>query len=260
VESTPLDEKGWIRARSDIQRVSYGNPFRVRYGGDGFVAARYPVRVDRTADLVVGLLNRTDPRLEPGSEFARFAAHMTGEASSLKEWAGLPFWDACEGVVALWSPASKSVVWMGAQGGLRASISVPIPDAPLQVEDRKRYLERMARLELGPGFEEAGIDFNSLARAYQGQFAELRPLVTDLRCESREVVWLRLFDTSTDPLGRGPDWLRVSSMGSFERFRFPEGFAPMVFHGQSIFGVLEESNGSQALARWSPDSTAAHVF
>jgi hypothetical protein len=259
VASARLSDTGRIRARADIRQVSYGDPFRVRNDGRGYFATFFPGRVDRTGDLAAGVLHRSDRLLDPGPELASFSDHMGGGVSTLQEWAAVPFWDACDGVVALWSPQSASVVWLQAGGEARARVPVSLPATPLSLEDRARYLEWMARLELGPDFERAGIDFTALARAHQDRFVELRPLATDLRCEGRDVAWIRLFDTSADPLGRGQAWLRVSADGAYERFHFPPEFTPATFDGQGIYGVLEVPEGYQALAWWGMDPAATHV-
>ncbi len=250
LESARLSDRGRIRARSDIRNISYADPFRVRNNGLSFLASQFPVRIDRTEDLIRGSLSRVDRLLEPGSELALFSDHNAGETPGQKEWSPVPFWDACDGVVVLWSPRSGELLWLDSDGTIRVRVPVEIPTVPISLEDIETYLRWMGRLELGPGYEDSGIDFTSLALGYRSQFADQRPVATDLRCESREVAWMRMFDTSVDPLGRGADWLKVSTDTGIESFSFPPEFSPAVFTGQAIYGLLEVSDGHQALARW----------
>jgi len=251
VGSERLSDEGRIRARTDIRDVSYADPFRVRKLGTDVVVGRFPRRIDRTGDLVMGSLQRADDRLEPGPELARFADHMAKGSSSLREWAAIPFWDVCDETVVLWSPASAEVVWLDLQGEVRAAAPVEETSAPLSLEDIEAYLGWMARLEIGPGYEEAGINYTSMAKSYRDRFAERRPFATDLRCQSEEVAWLRRFDTSSNPLGRGQSWLKVSTDGTRQEVSFPVEFTPVVFTKQGAYGLFEAPEGYQRLAWWS---------
>jgi len=253
LESARLSDRGRIRARSNIRDVSYADPFRVRNNRLTFMVGQFPRRIDRTGDLARGSLNRADRLLEPGPELALFSDHVAEGALSFREWSPMPFWDACDGVVVLWSPGSEEILWLDSSGTIGARVPVELPSAPVSLKDIERYLRWMGRLELGPGYEDSGIDFASLALEYRSQFADQRPVATDLRCESRGVAWMRMFDTSADPLGRGTDWLKVSIDAVIERFNFPAEFNPVVFTGQAIYGTLEVSEGHQSLARWGED-------
>ncbi len=252
--SERLSEDGRIRARTDLRDVSYADPFRVRSTGAELVVGHFPGRIDRTADLMTGSLQRADVRLEPGPELTRFVDHMTKSASGLREWAAVPFWDVCEGAVVLWSPVSAEVVWLDLLGEVRARTPVEEKPAPVSLEDIETYLSWMARLELGPDYEDARIDYSSMAKSNRDRFAERAPIATDLRCQSGTEAWLRQFDTSSDPLGRGQTWLQISANGTRRRVRFPDGFTPALFTEEGAFGVLEVPEGFQRLAWWKEES------
>jgi hypothetical protein len=254
IGSERLSDEGRIRARADIRSVSYADPFRIRNAGTGVVLGSFPKRVDGTSDLGFGSLRRADSQLNPGPEFLRFADHMSQGTASLKEWAAVPLWDVCDEVVALWSPASAEVAWVGLQGEVRGSVGVDLDPTPLSLRDIEAYLRWMARLELGPDFDKAPIEYGALARSSRDRFAEFRPGATDLRCESEAAAWLRLFDTSSDPLGRSHTWLRVSPEGERRRFSFPEEFTPTVFTPQGAYGMMEAPEGYQRLAWWERES------
>jgi hypothetical protein len=254
--SDRLSDEGRVRARSDIRDVSYGDPFRVRSDGQRFFMRQYPGRIDRTADLLWGSLVSTNRLMELGRPLVSVSDHVTDDASRFREWAPLPFWDFCDGTVAFWSPALAAIRWLHPANEGRVQRDVPLDADPLRPRDIQRYLRRMARLELGPEYENAAFDYDALARRYRDRFPAQRPLATDLRCESRDVAWIRLFDTRHDPLGRGTEWLRISARGSVEGYRFPPTFTPFRFQEGGVLGMLEVSGGHhQILALWRQDPT-----
>ncbi len=128
----------------------------------------------------------------------------------------------------------------------------PVDGASTEIDlvDIEAYLRWMGRLELGPDHDAAGIDYARFARASRDRFAQRHPGPVDVRCEKKGVSWLRLFDTSGDPLGRGQSWMRVSDKEAPRRYRFPDRFTPMVFAGEGAYGVLEVEEGYQLLAWW----------
>ena len=248
--SESLSDEGMIRARSDIRNVSYADPFRVRSEGNTTVVGDFPRRVDRTGDIAAGSLRRADHRLSPGPPLVRFSDHIEGGVPSQQEWAGVPLWDLCDEAVALWSPSSAQVVWMDLDGTEVGWTPVDGASAEIDLGDIEAYLRWMGRLELGPDHDAAGIDYARVARASRDRFAQRHPGPVDVRCEALGVSWLRLFDTSVDPLGRGQTWWRVSDKEDPRRYRFPEGFTPVVFAGEGAYGVLEVAEGYQLLAWW----------
>ena len=249
--SEPLSDEGGIKARSDLRYVSYADPYRIRKHGTTTLAGSFPRRLDRTGDFASGSLRRVDRRLTPGLELVRFSEHMDDGVSGSKEWAAVPYWDLCDGTVAFWSPASSRVIWLDLEGREIESVGIEGISTPIEFQDIEAYLRWMARLELGPDYDAEGIDYAGMARAHQDRFADQHPGPTDLRCESGSVAWLRLFDTSVDPLGRGQSWLRVSKEEGPRRYQFPNEFTPAVFTADGAYGVLENPEGYQQVAWWS---------
>ena len=254
LRSESLSDKGMIRARADIRDVSYADPFRIRSEGNTTVVGHFPKRVDRTGDFAAGSLRRADHRLSPGPPLVRFSDHIEGGAPSQLEWVGVPLWDLCDGTVVLWSPSSARVVWMDLDGTEVGWVPVDGASVEIDLGDIEGYLRWMGRLELGPDHDAAGIDYARMARAARDRFADRHPGPTDIRCEAKGVAWLRLFETSVDPLGRGQTWLRVSEKEDSRRYRFPDGFIPMVFAGEGAYGVLEVAEGYQLLAWWNGEA------
>ena len=251
LHSKELSREHGVRVRGDLPEVSFVDPFRVRGTDSGFLSAYFPRRVDSSYEIATGSLRMVDQQLHPGPELAQFSDYVLKAGSSLREWASLPLWDACDGGVVLWSPISSEVLWMDQTGQVEGGTTVEETPRPITPEDIEIYLQRMWRLELGPGFRNADFDFQRLATKYRHLFPPDQPPVTDIRCESMEVVWLRLFDTTHDPLGRSQSWKKVSKDGPSERITFPASFVPRVFSPQAVWGLAEGPNGSQRLGRWS---------
>jgi hypothetical protein len=135
-------------------------------------------------------------------------------------------------------------------GELRHSEILHEPPVRIDFEHIEAYLRRMGRLEIGPAHESAGIDYSRLARRYRNRFALEHPGPTEVRCQSKDVAWVRLFDPSADPIGKSRLWLRVSWHEDPLRFEFPRGFTPFLFLADGGYGVLEMVEGFQRLARW----------
>jgi len=131
--SEPMDEGGATRVRRDLEEVSYVEPFRVRSLGAELLASHFPGRVDRSSDLVTGSLVRTHHRLAPGPVLARFSQHAGPASGGPREWEALPLWDACDGVVVLWSPASGQLLWLDGQGQTLRGAAVEKSPGPIGV-------------------------------------------------------------------------------------------------------------------------------
>jgi hypothetical protein len=129
----------------------------------------------------------------------------------------------------------------------QAQSPLEVPKHPIEHRDIERYLERMARLEMGSAHRQHDLQIPTMARRYRDRFARERPVVTDLRCEDRGTVWLRLFSTVDDPLGRGPDWIRVDADGPHRHARVPSSFSPFLFTSEGHFGSLELPDGNQTI-------------
>lgn len=249
VAVTP-EHAGHAGIRSDLPDVTYVDPFRVRRVGTHFAYVRYPAGLSRTADLSRGRLTMADAAgLERGWALGGTVLDGDARAGGAGELAGLPLWDGCGDLgLAVWAPDERAVTWLDPGGSAVLAVSVPIRPRRLDETDIERYLGLMARLELGADPEDRGLDLPAMARSSRELFAREAPVATELRCGVGHEAWLRLFDTSSDALGRGRDWLVVDAMG-FTRVRLPVGFSPLVILADRIVGVLEEARG-QRIAWW----------
>ncbi|HSM61632.1 MAG TPA: hypothetical protein VK849_12575 [Longimicrobiales bacterium] len=245
----PDDGHGAIRA--DITDVTYADPFRIRRVGALFAFARYPAGLSRPADLARGRLAlAAGPDLRGGAPVAGLdGAPAYGGADGPGELGALPLWDGCpDGELVLWLPGREHLTWLDTGGTVTLSVGVPNEPRPLTDRDVESYLRLMARLETGDDPESTGIDIAAMARTLRDRFAREAPVATGLRCGPGREGWLRLFDTSSDPLGRARDWLVVRSTG-VRRVRMPETFSPLIILADRVVGVLERPEG-QRLAWW----------
>lgn len=249
--SEHLNADSPVMARLNISDVSYVDPFRIRVSGDSVLFSSFSRGMTSTADFSSGTLRIADFDLAPGPELIRFNDHVRQGLESQLEWAAVPLWDARQDLVALWSPVLSQVIWMDGGGNRLATVEVDWPEIEISRKDIERYLRRMARLELGAQQELEDADITRMARAVRDRFAEIHPGPVELRLGTDGVIWLRLFDTTTDPLGKGRRWLRISRKGDQEAYEFPETFVPMAFLADGAYGVSRLQEGDQVLAWWS---------
>lgn len=235
--------------RRDFDDVSYASPYRVRLGADGTIAVASPIRLDVTADFRTASLVHADGALGTRRQTVVFADHMESQREEPGEFAAVPLWDACGSDLVVWRPASHDVAWIE-DGAVTASVAIPGRPARIRMTDISAYLERMIRLELGPNYPDAGIDFDVMARSARSQFADHLPFVTSVLCRTGGTAWLRLFDNRTDPLGHGRRWLRISRDGAVEAIEFPPLFEPLTATARGVLGSLQFPDGVQWLAEW----------
>lgn len=253
VASETLSRAAGTSVRPGLREVSYADPFRIRAVAGGFVSVSFDRRVDHSWDVWHGELRLSSPTLDPKRSIVRLADFRTTSLDPPREWSPLPLWDSCESQLLIWAPEAGEVLWVDMDGDVVKRMPGPSRSAPLQLEDIQRYLEWMARLEIGPEYRSREIDFEVMARRSSDQFATLQPRLTDIRCEAAGVAWLRMFDTEDDPVGRGRDWLRISHDVAPVRARAPRGFNPILFSQGGLFGSLETGNGDQVVG-WIPGS------
>jgi hypothetical protein len=249
-DSELLDEAGIPRGRRDIREISYADPHRIRTVDGSTFVVRFPNGVNRTADFVGASLHGADLSLSPGEVIHPYSQSVADDGRVFREFLQVPLWDACESGVVLWQPALSRVMWMNVGGEVSVQVDVPLDRTPLELTDVAGYLELMARLELGMAADQTGVDYEDMARRTRDRFAAQAPLATDVRCAPDQTVWLQLFGTSHDPLGRGLRWLRVERDGPIHTVEFPPEFKPVAMTDAGVYGLYEGQQGHQQLALW----------
>lgn len=238
---------GWIRG--DMTEVSHLDPWRVREAHGQVVFARFPTGMTHPLDYGRGSLVTTGLDLTTTDPIVSFAEHLPRDARALGQFPAMPLWDLCsDGTLLTWDARSGQVRWWEEGGRATRSAFVPSDGLRITLDGVERYLTLMARHELGPGFESAGIDFGRLARDARPAFGAFASPFVDLRCSLDGTAWLRRFDLEADPLGRGLTWLRVDPRRETS-VRLPSDFDPFFYDRDGAVGLLTTSQG-ETLARW----------
>ncbi len=243
--------------RSDIDRVTFGDPYRIGFGIGHRVAASYGDGVMGGGDLWSGQLHRF-PRIhekdEPWIDFAQLpgAAEVTKRDAVL---GAVPLWDACaDGRIALLDPIGKMVYLIASDWEDRDSIPLAWPSRPLRRSERIGYLVAQFRNEVGDSNrsdEEIASEVAGLERETRHMFSVDAPLGVDLKCGAGR-VWVQEFDGVTDPLGFGPVWRTVSVDArhpSDIRVTFPAHFTLHRIVGSEILGVMTDPLGQERIAK-----------
>jgi len=238
---------GWIRP--DMAEVSYLDPWRVRRLANNVVYARFPDGLTHPGDAAAGALVSSRAQLGPGETLLDYGELIPAKVDVTSRFTAIPLWDACDDALVVWDPGRSEVRWQDAYGRDFAVVAVASPPPRVTEEGVVNFLRHMARLEIGPGFESADIDFTGMARDLRSEFGDRGPAFADLRCAARGVAWLQLFDMSDDPLGRGSTWIRVAQDAPPEAIVFPRHFRPTEFGGDRLLGADESAEG-QTLSRW----------
>ncbi len=246
VPTAARESEAWIRP--DLAEVTHVDPWRVRVAGDVEVSLAFAGRVTSAPDVWTGALVGTTPERE-----AMFRLELDDLAPPRERpptvFAPVPLWDVCGESVVLWNPARQAILRTDLSGTPLAETTVPADAPEITQEGVEAFLRYQARLELGPGFERAGIDFRAQARQVRDAFGATGPAFVDLRCGAGTEVWLQTFDLGDHPLGLGSTWVRLAQGHPQERVRFPSDFRPLTFDENGVTGV-ERTRAGDHLATW----------
>jgi len=246
-----LNPSHGLRARANIRDLSYVDPFRIRNLKGRIVSGHFEDRVGSTLDVVKGTLQLVHRQLRPEREIARFSNSVDLDQATSPVWASVPLWDACGETVVLWSPATSSVLWLDLDGRVRAQTRIQIPPRIVEPASALSYLRWRVRVESASGLRASESYIRRLWLRFRSIFPEEAPPVTDIRCQAPGGAWLRLFDTSQDPVGRSQTWQMVMGRTSHRRVTFPGDFMPTLFTDHGAVGFMAGADGLQHLSLWS---------
>lgn len=243
--------------RSDIDRVTFGDPYHMAVGIGYTVAASYRDGVMGGGDLWSGQLHRFfggEDRGEPWLDLAQLPG--AAEAATRDAVLGaVPLWDVCaDGRIALLDPIGKMVYLIVSDWENRDSIPLTWNNRSLHRSERIGYLVAQFRNEVGDANvsdEEVASEAAGLERQARPMFSVDAPIGVDLKCGAGR-VWVQEFDGASDPLGFGPGWRTVSVDGrhpSGIRVTLPAGFTLHRILGSDILGVVTDSLGLERIAR-----------
>jgi hypothetical protein len=248
-----LETQLLFHARSDIQEVSYGRPFRARRIRGSVVTAVYPQGLNADVDFRYGRIVRvTDAGIDVLVEFQGLLGgeEATGRPHP-RNLVGIPLWDVCpDGSIHLLDPYQRSLLRLTPNGSIRDTLDLPLGTETLESQHIRRYLRLMVVHELGSGAAgepDVEREIERLADAHRDDFGEHVPPAADLLCDFAARTWIERFDNSADPLGYGRDWLVVEG-DTFRRVRFPERFRPIHIGERQAIGILTDSLDVQRVA------------
>ncbi len=242
--------------RSDIDRVTFGDPYHMASGIGYTVAASYRDGVMGGGDLWSGQLHRFSGINDNGEPWIDLA-QLPGAAEATARDAVLgpvPLWDGCpDGRIALLDPIANMVYLISSDWEDRDSIPLAWESRPLRRSERIGYLVAQFRNEIGDtnrSDEEIASEVAGLERDAKHMFSADAPLGVDLKCRTGR-VWVQEFDGDADALGFGPVWRTVSVNGRYPssiRVTFPEGFTLHRILGSKVLGVMTDSLGLERIA------------
>lgn len=239
--------QGWTRP--DLGEISHVDPWRARSLGERVVFGLYPGTVTAAEDLVRGRVTIGERDLTPGRALLDYAEEVPMDERASGPFPWLPLWDACDRGIVSWSPRSRQVAWKRANGSVSAQVDVPADGYVMTDEAIVRFLERMARHEMGPGAEVPLEVLRQRVNEVRDYFTAPAPPYSDLRCDADGSAWLRVFDMGDDALGRGATWYRVRPGSEAEVIRFPTEFSPRAFSESRVLGIVRTPTADR-LAAW----------
>lgn len=205
------------------------------------------------ADVVVVRADSPAPSLEVYAPVADLVGNPASRYSRATKILPYPLWAVCgDGTVALYDPLENELRRIDGNGRLLGAVLLP--------HERRVALtfEMMYGIALRDFHEQATgqlPDSAAARRQFERMFSELEaqsanvfPEYSDLHCAPGGTVWLQPFDVVTGPLGRGPNWYRISQDGSRTLFVFPEAFRALRFESDRIWGTVIDSLGITSAA------------
>lgn len=260
-------------ARATAHSLALGRTFKgLRSLGDGYVAEVRSNPLEVAPEDQVGALVRLDGELAVRDTLLRFlvaairGAASAGAASRIVHYDAPPIFSPS----ASWTIGSDGALAFAPGGPYEILLLTPdrsrrptalwrsMPLASVTTADRIRLLEHEAGRS-GSGFP-PGFAVAEFEPRVRDRFSEHRPSITGVLWDGTDRIWVRRFDTTSDPEGRGGTWDVVDVGGRRIRHvvRFELGLTPVAALQGQIVCVQRDSLGVERLLIFShPLSTAA---
>lgn len=242
--------------RSDIETVTFGDPFRAVSVPGGFLTARFRSGVNHPGDLWNGdLLHVPADGGEP-RVLIDFAAELPGaeHRSAAMLLVPVPLWDGCaDGRTAVLDPIARKLFVLDPAAPERQEIDLPWQPDELRHPARLEYMKARIRAEVGDeDVSEAEILSFAEEAVQNGErlFPPDAPIAVDIKC-APGLVWIQEFHTNSHPLGFGPSWRTVSldtDRPKWSRVVFPAGFNPHRISESRAIGVVVDVFGLERVA------------
>jgi hypothetical protein len=254
---------------AEIENHSYGKPLEMARFGDNYVLMDHSDGLHVTADYLRSELLRinrngevVDTLVDFQREFADSLAVLGREVNYLTP---IPLWATCpDGELALLDPFTRTLRWYGPDGTVSGAEALPNPVRELTEEEKEAFLKRRFEVqwrENYPDEPDSTIIANSVEDfmlRHWDQFSPSAPPAVAMMCRGGRELWLQEFSTEHHALGFGVRWL-VHMPGRVDRVyvQFPEGFRPVRFVGDRVYGVARAEQGVDVVAYVSVPETIA---
>ena len=260
-----------MRARMDIESVTFGDPFRLAEGDGGTLVVDYGTGPNLPDDMWSGTIVRVAADGSEPAALVDFDVDLEGAESRTTTLMGLapvPLWDRCpDGGIAVLDPVAAHVRLFGPDGTSDVSSDgssrepIPLPWTPraLLQEELLGYIRARMQAET----REQDVSAAEIERAAAEAVANAgdmlpseTPLAVDLLCAG-DRVWVQEFDGLAHPMGYGRAWWSVfvdagadhsGSAGRVDRVIFPDRFAPYQITDSMAIGIVTDAMDLQRVA------------
>jgi hypothetical protein len=225
---------------------------RLRGLDGGFVLARYSGALQATARLWAAELVVVDTVGAVSTVFRLSDVLETPPDALTRDlFIPHPLWDICpDGDLALYDPSSNAVrrfVQWTTEGE-----SIPLPTATPYATTVERLGRLVFHREIATSLGQPATDSATFFRAFEGEFELFRtrlgdhmPDYVDLRC-AESGTWIQPVDPDDGVVGKGRRWWWTSTTGT-RPVDFPEGYEPLMFGGDAVWGSLPTPTGAPGL-------------
>lgn len=248
-----LSRSGTVRG--DIQSITYGEAYKVRPYGEGYLVQDEPAGVSHAADYLMSDLLVVDSAGAVRDTLVRFSRTMRDFARELRAarmLVPIPLWTTCpDGEAVVLDPFRHRLTWYGPGGDSLRAAALPADGRPITNDDVRRYLRRVLEQEardvdIPPEVLENRLE--EIVSQARDAFGTEAPPAVDLLCDADGRLWIERFSTADHPLGYGRTWLVLDDGTRVRRVRFPAGFRPRVIGPDRGVGVLTDSLDVQHVA------------
>lgn len=243
-------------ARRDLQRLTYGDPFQVAFGSEGFIASSFPAPINQAHGLLPAVIVQVSAAGVVQDTLADFRAVPGRDEVVRGAWwlIPIPLWDTCPGGdLVVYDGVTANLTVIAPDGVTRRAMELPKHLAltlELSTEDVRRHVRHWLILEAIEFREDtATIDakVDEAIRMARAVFGRTAPTVTRILCDDRSRIWLQEFDLTDDPTGRSARWTVLDAEG-VRRVRYQPEFRVLTIAQGRALGVLVDPDGVETLA------------
>ncbi len=157
-----------------------------------------------------------------------------------------PLWTVCaDGALALYDPNAHVLRRFSPRGDATDVVDLPAERAIPVTTDRifSAVYPQVLRNRVFTNRPDEDEFYRLVERDYEDradEFAAVFPEFAHIDCDEAGSIWLQRFDPTSGQMGRGSEWLRISSEGVGRTVEFPDSFRPMRFYGDRVWGISRD--------------------